>query len=435
MRNEIREYNIKIVEQAILANKGVKAARRKVMDGKKLMVAIRDNNGNIITDRGKIVQRCAGFYGKLYSSTIDRPTTSRTHRHPVPQVTCSEVENALKYMSNGKVPGPDGLVIELIKESGPEVWKRLAALFSKCIESSTVPSDWNEGSIVLLHKKGDIKDINNYRPISLLCHIGKLFSKIILSRLEETLDFNQSREQAGFRKGFSTTDHLQVLTQLMEKTNEYEVPMCLAFIDYEKAFDSVEHVGIINAIRINGINEIYLDLLTHVYNNGYATIKMDAESPKFPIRRGVRQGDTISPKLFNAGLEDVFQRLEWETVGLRVNGENISHLRFADDIVLIGNTSSELQTMINQLNEESNKLGMKMNMKKTKVMFNKFTRQAEVQVNGAVIEKVEEYVYLGQLVTIQNDKTDEIKRRIVAGWIAFNKNRDLMKSKMPMCLK
>ena len=70
-----------------------------------------------------------------------------------------------------------------------------------------------------------------YRPVSLLFHIGKFFSEIILSRMETTLDYNQSREQAGFRKGFSTTDHLQVLTQLIEKTNEYEVPMCLAFID------------------------------------------------------------------------------------------------------------------------------------------------------------------------------------------------------------
>ena len=79
--------------------------------------------------------------------------------------------------------------------------------------------------------------------------------------------------------------------------------------------------------------------------------------------------------------------------------------------------------MINQLNEESNKLGMKMN-KKTKVIFNKFSREIEVQVNTIKIDKIDEYVYLGQLVIMQNDKTDEIKRRIVAGWIAFNKNRD-----------
>ena len=68
-----------------------------------------------------------------------------------------------------------------------------------------------------------IPDINNYRPISLLSHTGKLFSKIILSRMEATLDYNQAREQAGFRKGYSTTDHLQVLTQIIEKMNEYEI--------------------------------------------------------------------------------------------------------------------------------------------------------------------------------------------------------------------
>ena len=73
--------------------------------------------------------------------------------------------------------------------------------------------------------------------------------------MEATLDYNQAREQAGFRKGYSTTDHLQVLTQIIEKTNEYEIPMCLGFVDYEKAFDSVEHLGIISAIRNQEVSE------------------------------------------------------------------------------------------------------------------------------------------------------------------------------------
>ena len=77
--------------------------------------------------------------------------------------------------------------------------------------------------------------------------------------------------------------------------------------------------------------------------------------------------------------------------------------------------------MINQLNNESTKLGMKMNMKKTKVMFNKLAQISAVQINGIEVEKVDEYVYLGQLVTMKNDKSDEIKRRIIAGWVAFNK--------------
>ena len=82
--------------------------------------------------------------------------------------------------------------------------------------------------------------------------------------------------------------------------------------------------------------------------------------------------------MFNAGLEEVFRRLEWDTVGLRTNGKNISHLRFADDIVLISSSSTELQEMIIQLNEESNQLRIKMNMKKTKVMFNKFSPEIDI---------------------------------------------------------
>src|SRR5271156_6611648 len=137
--------------------------------------------------------------------------------------------------------------------------------------------------------------------------------------------------------------------------------MCLTFIDYEKAFDSVEHLGIISAVRNHGVSEAYIDLLINTFNNGCAKIRLDRVSPKFPIKRGVRQVYTISPKWFNAGLDEVFRRLQWDTVGLRINGENMSHLRFTDNIVLISSNPEELQEMINQLNEESNKLGMKMN--------------------------------------------------------------------------
>jgi endonuclease/exonuclease/phosphatase family metal-dependent hydrolase len=431
MREEIRRYNVNMVEKAIREHK-------KIMrnNGRQLMVAIKDDNGNLITDRVKIVQRCADFYKKLYSSTKARPTaTSSNNTEAAPEVTINEVENALKYMNHGKAPGPDGVVTEILQQGGSVLWKKLAALFSKCLTTKTVPEEWNNGFIILLHKKGDIKDINNYRPISLLSHTGKLFSKIVLRRIEATLDISQPREQAGFRKGYSTTDHLQVITQVIEKTNEYEIPLCLGFVDYEKAFDSVEHIEIMKAINSQGVNMEYVKLLTNIYNKGQASIKLDTESEKFPLQRGVRQGDIISPKLFNAGLEEVFKRLDWENNGLRINGEYLSHLRFADDIVLISRNPRELQSMISELNDESSKLGMKMNMKKTKAMFNRFTDRTQIHVNGTTIETVDSYIYLGQLVTMQNDKSEEIKRRTVAAWMAFNKHRDIMKSKIPMCLK
>ncbi|MCJ3464053.1 hypothetical protein LNY58_26555, partial [Klebsiella pneumoniae] len=85
-----------------------------------------------------------------------------------------------------------------------------------------------------------------------------------------------------------------------------------------------------------------------------ATIVLHKESSKIPIRKGVRQGDTISPVLFTACLQEVFRTLDWEQVGVRVNGEYLSNLRFADDIALLSNSGDELQSMITDLNRQSN---------------------------------------------------------------------------------
>src|SRR6266853_1934243 len=100
-----------------------------------------------------------------------------------------------------------------------------------------------------------------------------------------------------------------------------------------------------------------LVLLTNIYNNATSAIRLDKKSQKFHVQRGVRQGDTISPKLFNSGLEQVFRKLNWDTKGIVIHGERINHLRFADDIVLLSNDSTEITDMLNQLSMESKVLG------------------------------------------------------------------------------
>ena len=112
-------------------------------------------------------------------------------------------------------------------------------LFTNCLKKSEVPNSWNE-IIILLFKKGDPKDIANYHPISLLNNIFKLFTKIITARITRTLDENQLKEQAGFRRGFLTIDHLDVVNQLIEKCAEYKIPLVIGLVNYNKAFDSVE---------------------------------------------------------------------------------------------------------------------------------------------------------------------------------------------------
>ena len=94
-------------------------------------------------------------------------------------------------------------------------------------------------------------------------HMYKLFTRIIQKRMEKVLDENQPKEQAGFRKGYSTVDHLQAINQLIEKCNEFKRALCTGYINYEKAFDSKEHEAIFKALRSIGINETYITILEY----------------------------------------------------------------------------------------------------------------------------------------------------------------------------
>ena len=161
--------------------------------------------------------------------------------------------------------------------------------------------------MVLIHKKGDNKDLKNYRPISLLSNIYKVFTKILTLRLTRVLDENQPIEQAGFRSGYSTIDHIHTVNQLKEKCAEYQKPLCLAFVNYEKAFDSVESKAILTSLERQGIDKGYIDALAEIQNGASTVAMLHRESNEIPIRKGVRQGDTISPKLFTATLGDLLR--------------------------------------------------------------------------------------------------------------------------------
>ena len=257
--------------------------------------------------------------------------------------------------------------------------------------------------------------------------------RIITTRLEKKLDENQPREQEGFRSKYSTTDHIHAINQLKEKCREYNIPLCVAFVDYEKAFDSVQTQAILTSLQEQGIEDVYIEILKDIYTDSSVTVHLHKESEKIRIKRGVRQGDTISPKLFTATLESIFRRLNWENQGVKIDGEFLSHLRFADDIFLCTETPQELQQMLQELSDESRQMGLKMNITKTKVMV---VDNTPINVNNVLIENVPGYVYLGQHYSLEEKNQDkEILRRIMAGWAAYAKHRDIFKSNLAICLK
>ncbi|KAH7673194.1 hypothetical protein AAVH_26712 [Aphelenchoides avenae] len=286
-------------------------------------------------------------------------------------VTVAEVENALKRFKIEKAPGPDGITAEMLKAGGELLWEQLAKLFTDCMRKKRIPLKWKESRSVLLYKKGDPNDVKNYRPICLLPVIYKLFTKISVIRITEQLDAAQPPEQAGFRRGFCTLDHMQALNQVPGRAREKDMRLYLVFVDYEKAFHSIEINVVLNELGSQGVSSNYVDILEDVYDGCTTEIKLFHSPVTIPIKRGVGQGDTISPKLFTAALEEVIKPLGWESrkgCGITIEGRKLTHLRFADDIVLIGSTIREVERRLEELNRATESAGLRINRSKTKWM-------------------------------------------------------------------
>ena len=176
-------------------------------------------------------------------------------------------------MKDNKVPGTDDITSDIIKIGGTEITKELTKLYNEIMEEKRIPVCWKEGKIILFHKQGDKTDIKNYRPISLLSHVYRIFTRILQTSKKRILGENQPREQVGFRSTYSTMDHLHGLNQLIEKANKYNLELRVDCIDYDKAFDSVKHKDLFTALRKVGVNEGYVQLLEDIYPDATAKIK------------------------------------------------------------------------------------------------------------------------------------------------------------------
>ena len=184
--------------------------------------------------------------------------------------------------------------------------------------------------------------------------------------------------------------------------------LCISFIEYEKAFDTGEHEAILKALQNIGVNENYISIIKDIYTDATARFHINEQvSEEIKILKGVRQGDALSPKLFTATIQDAFRKIELEERGLNIDGENLSELRFADDIALITTTVRNMEEQLNMINDESKKIRLKIHRGKTKYM--------------TEIEKVEEYRYLCQNKEMKDKTLKEVQKRIRAGWSAFGK--------------
>ncbi|KIH56142.1 hypothetical protein ANCDUO_13681 [Ancylostoma duodenale] len=158
------------------------------------------------------------------------------------------------------------ITVELLQACGPTLHTALARRFSHYLTKCEVPTAWKQSSTILLYKKGDKEDLENYRPITLLLVLYKVFMRCILTRIRRTLDEAQPLEQARFRGKLSTLDHTITCCRLIEAAREYQEPLVLTFIDYKKAFDPVEPARVWTALEEQGVEMRYTKVLSKCYS-------------------------------------------------------------------------------------------------------------------------------------------------------------------------
>nr|CAH8843517.1 unnamed protein product [Trichobilharzia regenti] len=272
----------------------------KSLSGKRSTQAkpIKDSQGNPITKEEKQIKQWADHFKGLLNrpspaTRPEIPTTARTQLQvDTNPPTRAEVLNAIKLLKAGKAAGPDGIPPEALKADPETTADMLTPLLQKVWKEGKVPTDWRKGYLVKLPKKGDLGLCKNWRGIMLLSTPSKILSRIILERLKDALETELRPEQAGFRKGKSCTDQIATLRIIItEQSMEWRSNLYLNFIDFEKAFDSVDLEVIWKLLEYYGVPQIFINLIQQLYDNGTCQVIHNGRlSEAFGVNTGVRQG-------------------------------------------------------------------------------------------------------------------------------------------------
>ena len=199
--------------------------------------------------------------------------------------------------------------------------------------------------------------------------------------------------QAGFRKGRGTRDQIANICWIMEKAREFQKNIYFCFIDYAKAFDCVDYNQLWKILKEMGIPDYVTCLLRNLYAGQEATVRTaHGTIDWFQIGKGVRQGCVLSPCLFNLYAEHIMRNtgLEEAQAGIKIAWRNINNLRYADDTTLMAESEEELKSLLMKVTVESEKVGLKLNIQKTKIM-----ASGPMEIDEETVETVSDFIFGG----------------------------------------
>ena len=320
-------------------------------------------------------------------------------------ITCAEVKHVLSKLKLGKSAGPDKVLNEILKYSKTATLKAYTKLFNIIFRSGYYPKNWEPSYIITIHKSGDKLDLNNYRGIALMSCLSKIFSAVLNTRMKKFMENKYNTSQFGFRENYRTSDSLFILKSLINKyLHKCKHKIYVCFVDLQKAFDSLWRIGLLYKLHKIGVGKNMYNIIKNQFKNTLGSFKhRDLQSNLFKTDKGVRQGDSISPTLFNIFINDMSKIFENENNDpVKIIDSKVGSLLFADDLIILSNSEKGLQNSLNNLSEYCDKWQLTVNTNKTKSMIfqNNCCKSPKsfVKYKNICIENVKEYKYLGCLI-------------------------------------
>ncbi len=341
----------------------------------------------------------------VFIAEIETLKTDTGHsKHFNEEINTDEISKAIRNLKSNKAVGPDSVSNEMLKSGQQALLPSLKFLFNMILKTGKYPKAWCLAFISPIYKAGNPALPSNYRGLAILSCIGKLFNSVLNARLDEYFLNNNiiNKTQIGFKKGCRTSDHILTLKTIINKylANTNNPTLFTCFVDFHKAFDTISHVGLKYKLLKAGINGTFLETLSDMYSKSNMAVKVKGSlTASFSSMVGVRQGDVLSPNLFNLFMNDLPLSLNKEEYDLiNLHNEIIPCLLYADDLVLLSRTAHGLQNQLDHLSSFCTQWGLKVNLNKTKIIcFNKKGKLVDhkLKYSDVKIENVTSYKYLG----------------------------------------
>jgi hypothetical protein len=404
--------------------------------------------GEMITNPTKILERWAQHFEGLCNDTqdderdkadIDKLFADRINQYRKEEIDLDDFDwhdvcDTMNHMKPGKAAGISMLPLELFKLGCPDnkdlkllekenkratpitdFHKACYQIIRRIFDHSVVPRDINKACLVPIFKKGDVRDPNMYRGISLIEILLKVLTTLITTKVYTRLQATNFfvPEQGGFRQKEECVAQYTALHEVLDRRRANGERTFIFFSDFRKAFDTVKHERMLRKLEEAGIRQEWLDFFYALYSTAFIAVRTQlGTSPFVSFGKGVRQGCPASPLAFIVFINDLFDNCRRRDMGVSVpgisNDKPFFGLLFADDAVHVCDSEHHLRVTLTELQKWTKTWGLGYGISKCGVMViephestSQFTTTTSFVMHGEQVPRVSQYTYLGLQV---NDK-------------------------------